>query len=145
VGVIPFCDGAVIRFPKPKRQHPLALVRLGDHLLKRRLDLGHSCKAAAGLIGIDPETLRNYETGRTEPEVRVLPLLTSYLGYSPLPVGETRGARIKSARLARGLSRRRLAQVAGVDEATIKRMEEDVRGMADRAIRVICKTLGVTM
>jgi DNA-binding Xre family transcriptional regulator len=43
------------------------------------------------------------------------------------------------------MSRKALADAAGVDEATIRRMEEDVKGMAGRAIRAICHALDVEM
>jgi hypothetical protein len=43
------------------------------------------------------------------------------------------------------MSRKALAGTAGVDEATIKRMEEDVKGMAGRTIRAIWYELDVEM
>ena len=118
---------------------------MGDHLLKRRLDLGQSRKFAANLLGVDPESLKNWEDKNTDPAVRFYPRLITYLGYNPLPEGERSGARIRRERISRGLSRKALAELAGVDEATIKRMEEDVKGMAKRAIRDICLHLDVEM
>ena len=141
--MIPFCDTPTLTFAKPKRHYPLALRTLGDHLLKRRLDLGHTRKLAGSLIGVDPESLKNWEGGKTEPAVGFYPLLIAYLGYNPLPEGGSRGSRIRRERTSRGLSRKALADAVGVDEATIKRMEEDVKGMAGRAIRAICYELDV--
>ena len=142
-GVIPFCDTRTLTFAKPKRHYPLALVTLGDHLLKRRLDLGQCRKFAASLIGVDPESLKNWEGAKTAPAVGFYPSLISYLGYNPLPEAGTRGAQIRRERITRCLSRKALADSVGVDEATIKRMEEDVKGMAWRAIRAICHELDV--
>jgi transcriptional regulator with XRE-family HTH domain len=141
--VIPFCDTPTLTFAKPKRHYPLALVSLGDHLLKGRLDLGYTRKYAASLIGVDPESLKNWERAETEPAVGFFPRLVSYLGYNPLPRAEGRGSRIRRERISRGLSRKALADSVGVDEATIKRMEEDLKGMAKRAIRAICHELDV--
>ena len=73
------------------------------------------------------------------------PLLISYLGYNPLPEEDSRGARIRRERISRGLSRKALADAVGVDEATVKRMEEDDKGMARRAVRAICHELDVEM
>ena len=143
--MIPFCDTPTLTFAKPKRHYHLALVTFGDHLLKRRLDLGQNRKFAASLIGVDPESLKNWEGGKTEPAVGFFPRLISYLGYNPLPEGFGRGARIRRARISRGLSRKALADSVGVDEATVKRMEEDVKGMARRAIRSICHELDFEM
>lgn len=141
--MIPFCDSPTLIFSKPKRHYPLALVTLGDHLLKRRLDLGHNRKYAASLIGVDPESLKNWEGAKTEPAVEFYPRLISYLGYNPLPKGASRGSRIRAARVSRGLSRKGLADLVGIDEGTVKRMEEDVKGMAKRAVRAICHELDV--
>jgi len=139
------CDTPTLAFAKPKRHYPLALLTLGDHLLKRRLDLGHTRKFAASLIGVDPESLKNWEDARTEPAVGFFPRLISYLGYNPLPEAENRGSQIRRERISRGLSRKALADSVGVDEGTVKRMEEDVKGMARRAIRAICHELDVEM
>ena len=143
--MIPFCDTPTLTFAKPKRHYPLSLLTLGDHLLKRRLDLGQTRKFAASLIGVDPESLKNWEGTKTEPAVGLFPRLISFLGYNPLPEAEGRGSRILRERISRGLSRKALADFVGVDEATIKRMEEDVKGMARRAIRAICHELDVEM
>jgi len=97
------------------------------------------------LIGVDPESLKNWEGGKTEPAVGFYPRLISYLGYNPLPEAESRGQRIRRKRVSRGMSRKAAADAAGVDEATIKRMEEDVKGMANRAVRAICRLLDVEM
>lgn len=144
-GVIPFCDTPTMTFAKPKRHYPLALVTLGDHLLKKRLDLGYTRKLAASQLGVDPDSLKHWEGGKTELAVGFYPRLIAYLGYNPLPQGQSRGQRIRRERISRGLSRKALADSVGVDEATIKRMEENVKGMAGRAIRAICDKLDVEM
>lgn len=144
-GVTPFGDTPTLTFAKPKRHYLLAVVTLGDHLLKRRLDLGYNRKYAASLIGVDPHSLKHWEDGKTELAVGFYPRLIAYLGYNPLPQGQSRGQRIRRERISRGLSRKALADTVGVDEATIKRMEENVKGMAGRAIRAICDKLDVEM
>ena len=107
--------------------------------------MGLNRKLAAGQIGVNPESLKNWEGGKTEPAVGFYPRLIAYLGYNPLPEGQSRGQRIRRERISCGLSRKALADSVGVDEATIKRMEENVKGMAGRAIRAICDKLDVEM
>ena len=143
--MIPFCDTPTLTFAKPKRHYPLDIITLGDHLLKRRLDLGQTRKYAASLIGVDPGSLKNWETGRTRPVIGFYPRLISFLGYNPLPEVASRGQRVRRERISRGLSQKALADAVKVDEATVSKMEEDVKGMASRAIRAICRFLDIEM
>src|SRR2546427_993871 len=97
-----------LKCPKPKRGYPLTLLSIADHLRKRRLDLGLTQKDAAAQLGVDPDTVRNWEQARTEVEVRFYPVLIQFLGYDPLPEARTRGQAIRRARLNQGLSRERV-------------------------------------
>jgi transcriptional regulator with XRE-family HTH domain len=114
---------------------------MGDHLHKRRLDLRLDQKETAARLGVDPESLRNWEIGRTEPAIRFYPALLDFLGYSPLPEGQTRGQRILRMRVTRGWSRKALADIAGIDEATVGRLEEDRAGMANRTVHALQEAL----
>ena len=107
--------------------------------------MGYTRKLAASQIGVDPDSLKLWEGGKTAPAVGFYPRLIAFLGYNPLPEGQSRGQRIRRERISRGLSRKALADAVGVDEATVKRMEENVKGMAVRAIRAICRRLDVEM
>ncbi len=71
-------------------------------------------------------TVVNWERIKTVIEVRFYPAIIALLGYNPLPAGRTPGQRIRRARLTRGLSMRRLAALAGIDEATVAKLETDV-------------------
>jgi len=97
-------------------------------MLKRRADLKLTRKAAAGCLGIDEGTVKNWECGRTRPDVRFYPAVISFLGYNPLPEPESAGAAIVRARTERGHSRKRLGEMAGVDEATVGRLEQEKTG-----------------
>src|SRR3989442_4120602 len=59
---------------------------------------------AAAQIGVDPNTVPNWETAGTEVEVRSYPALIQFLGYNPPPQAQTQGQAIGRARLSRGLS-----------------------------------------
>lgn len=128
----------------PKHGYPKQLNHLGDHLLKRRLDLGLTRKAAAAQMGLDPESLENWEKGRTPPAVRFFPKLIELLGYNPLPEPRTRGEAIARERTSRGFSRKALAEVVGVDEATVRRLEIDRPRTAIRPMKMVCQFLGVS-
>ena len=138
-----FCAGMRLRCPKPKRGYPLTLLSLADHLRKRRLDLGLTQKDAGAQIGVDPDTVRNWENARTEVEVRFYPALISFLGYNPLPEAGTRGQAIRRARLTQGLSQEHLARLAGVDEGTVRRLEADTPRMRRRPTKAVCGLFGL--
>src|SRR3989442_3506119 len=59
---------------------------------------------AAAQIGVDPNTVPNWETAGTEVEVRSYPALIQFLGYNPPPQAQPKGQAIGRARLSRGLS-----------------------------------------
>lgn len=127
----------------PKHGYPKSLNHLGDHLLKRRLDLGLSRKAAAAEMQLDPESLENWEKNKTTPAARFFPALIKFLGYVPLPEPGTRGEAIARERICRGLSRKALAKLAGVDEATVRRLEANRPKTAVRPTQAVCQFLGI--
>jgi DNA-binding XRE family transcriptional regulator len=130
---------------KPILGYPDKLELVGHHLLKRRLDLAVTITDAAKALATHPTGLVNWEKGRTEIEVRFYPAIIRFLGYNPLPVGTTRGQRIQRERMTRGWSRKRLARTAEVDEASVRRLEEDTPRLARRPVMAICRALGVTL
>jgi len=128
---------------RPIRGYPAELRHLGDHVLKRRLDLGRNRKETAAELGIDAVSLKNWEEGRTKIEVRFFPRIIRWLGYDPLPTPSSDGQQVEHARIRRGWSRKRLALEAGVDEATIARIEADIPRLAQHSIRAVCRYLGI--
>lgn len=62
-------------------------VTIGDHLRRRRLDLGLYQKDVAAEIGVTPSTIWNWEHGWTV-DWRYLPRIIAFLGYNPLSCPE---------------------------------------------------------
>jgi transcriptional regulator with XRE-family HTH domain len=77
--------------------------------------LGLNQKAVAWEMGVATDTLKNWEKGRTEPEVRFLPALIAFVDHNPLPRPDTCAQALRRRRLSLGLSQERLAVLAGVD------------------------------
>ena len=100
---------------------------MGDHLRKRRLDLGLLQREVADRLGVDPSTVTNWELNRTSPALRLLPRLFQFLGYMPCPAGQSWADRLRNSRRSLGLSQERLAGVLGVDESTVARWERGSR------------------
>lgn len=128
---------------RPIPGYPARLEHIGHHILKRRLDLGLQQKQAARQIGVHAGTLENWEYGRTTPADRFMPAVIRFLGYRPWSVPKTLGERIAYERVARGWSRKRLAAMAAIDEATVKRIEADAPRLAARGVRAVLRVLGM--
>jgi transcriptional regulator with XRE-family HTH domain len=106
--------------------YPKKLVTLGDHLRKRRLDLGLFQKDVAVAIGVDTCTVTNWEKGHTEPELRFIPRIAAFLGNGPNGIQPTSlGERIKSYRYLKGITQKELARQVGIDPTTLSRLERN--------------------
>jgi DNA-binding transcriptional regulator YiaG len=119
IPALPFCH---VRLSGPKLQqkaYPKQLKTLGDHLRKRRLDLGLLQKEAAEQIGVDTASICNWESNQTEPMVHCLPEIIAFLGHNPLPEADDLIGKFKRLRTSLGLTQEQLAQMLGIDESTI--------------------------
>lgn len=61
---------------------------LGGHLRKKRLDLGLRQKKVAERLGVDKDSVYNWETNRYSPSLRVVPRIIQFLGYLPYEIAE---------------------------------------------------------
>lgn len=109
----------------------------------RRLDLGLTQKEAAVRLAVDTDSVRNWEAGRTTIAMRFYPALLEFLGHSPFPQCQSEGQLIERERKTRGWSRKRLALLAGVDEATVKRLEIDRPRIVPRSRAAVPRILGM--
>jgi transcriptional regulator with XRE-family HTH domain len=121
--------------------YPTELKTLGDHIRKRRLELRLFQREAARLIGVSKKTLENWETKRTNPDLRALPGVIAFLGDDPTwAPAVTLGERLRAARRARGLSSRALARQFGVDQSTVLHWE---RGLSVPWVRYLPRILAL--
>ena len=110
--------------PQPKKPgFPKALLTIGDHIRKRRLDLGLFQRQVALQIGVAEASVWNWEKGGMKPKIRHLPAIISFLGYNPLPEPDNLSARLVWARSSQGLRRVACARLLGVDPSTLARWE----------------------
>jgi transcriptional regulator with XRE-family HTH domain len=121
---LPFCDVTLSAKRPLNSAYPERLVTLGDHIRKRRLDLGLFQKDAAAAIGVDTCTVTNWEKGRSEPGLRFIPRITAFLGYTAPSSSHTSiGERIRQYRYGHGISQKELARQIGIDPGTLSRVE----------------------
>ncbi|MEX2381217.1 MAG: helix-turn-helix domain-containing protein [Opitutales bacterium] len=98
--------------------YPTELTAVGDHIRKRRLDLGLLQRDVAGRIGVTALTIKNWELGHTEPEICYGPSIIDFLGYVPMHKPETVRDQLLAYRMIHGVSQRKAARRIGVDPTT---------------------------
>jgi transcriptional regulator with XRE-family HTH domain len=93
---------------------------LGDHLLKKRLDLRLFQKDVAQKLGVDKTSIHNWERGHTTPSLDSMPRILRFLGYAPLGMeAASLGEKIKTYRRALGLSQKTVARQLEIAPTTL--------------------------
>ena len=119
---LPFCTATLKREWKAAG-YPITFNHLGDHLRRRRLDLGLQVKQAAKLLGAHAQSFANWEAGRMTPAILYIPRLIHFVGYDPRPVPTSLAERLKAHRIGLGLSQRAMANRLSVDPGTLAKWE----------------------
>ena len=115
----------VLKGQKPSKI-PKALNTWGDHIKKRRLELGLLQREVAERIGVNETSIYDWEKHRTDPMLHLIPRITQFVGYiPPFFTGQTTGEKIVAYRHVRGMSQRALALTLNVDPTTLGRWERD--------------------
>ena len=81
VALLPFCR-LTLHVAKPTNI-PKELRTLGDHLRKRRLELGLYQKEVAARLGVNEATVGNWEACSCAPSKRMRIRILGFLGYDP--------------------------------------------------------------
>jgi Predicted transcriptional regulator len=66
-----------------------------------------------------------------------IPALAGFLGYLPLPTGETLAEQLVAYRTARSLSQKATARLLGIDPGTLSRWERVLRVPVGRYVRLL--------
>lgn len=118
------------------RAYPKEIRTIGDHVRRRRLDLKMTQKQVAEIISVDESTVWNWESNRTEPLIRHLPIIFLFLGYSPFSTtGQSLGERLQDYRRKTGFSRKKVANAIGTDPGTLGKIEKNDSGCSHKVIR----------
>lgn len=101
-----------------KKQLPIELtkkpVTLGDHLRRRRIELGLQQKDVAVQIGVTASSIWNWEHG-SPIRLRSVAKVVEFLGYNPIPCPEDLIGRLAWYKQVNGLSLNRLGTEMGRD------------------------------
>jgi transcriptional regulator with XRE-family HTH domain len=127
--------------PKPKG-YPNEIITLGDHLRRRRLDLGLTQQQLAIKIKASKASIVSWEMNRYEPGVRYIPGIVSFLGYFPYVPTTSSGIWLQQCRRCNGYSQEKLAKVMGSDESTIAAWERGIRSPARNSLRKLRQVFG---
>ena len=138
---MPFCHIRRTAQRPPDPAYPKSLTTIGDHIKKRRLDLGLFQKQVSTQIGADEMTVCNWELRLTEPEVRFIPRIIEFLVYNPLPEAKTLPKQIIRFRKTLGLSQTQLAGRLGVDPGTVSRWEMGSRKLKGKHLELVHQRL----
>lgn len=116
------------RVPKPKGdKYPKQLLTIGDHIRKRRMDLGLFQRDVSKIIGTKSiDALRNWELGKGEPQIHHMPEVIKFLGYIPIQFClDTLGDKIKTYRILKGLGHKAMGEQLKVNGSTIGSWEQN--------------------
>ncbi len=103
--------------------YPVNPTTLGDHIRKRRLDLGVTQRKVAAQIGSNVTSVRNWECNATTPALWFMPGIIRFLGYKLQAPARTFGKQLKARQRERGISQEKLADLLRVDQGTVRRWE----------------------
>lgn len=94
---------------------------LGEHLKKRRRELGLLQREAGERMGVTKETVANWEKDKTKPVPSQFKPLIAFLGYDPTPAPTSLAERFQAKRRSLGLTVEQAAQYLGWDEGSTRR------------------------
>jgi len=89
-------------------------VTLGDHLRRRRIELGLYQKDVAARLDVTTSTVWNWENAGSV-DLRFIPRVIEFLGYNPIPQPESLLERLSRYKQINGLSLERLGVEMGRD------------------------------
>jgi ribosome-binding protein aMBF1 (putative translation factor) len=125
---------------KPKsKAYPTELRTVGDHICKKRIDLGLSRSDLAKTLGTTQTRVWVWENYETLPKTTVYPKVIEFLGYDPLfDDSGTLKANIENYRRKHGLSNMKLAKQIGISYALLLRLVND-RKVGEKSVQIIQK------
>lgn len=103
-----------------KKQLPKNPQTLGEHIMRRWLQLRLMQRDVAESIGVTEDSVTGWENGRSVPQIRIYPAIIAFLEYYPFEkdISNVSG-QIKFIRLCNGWSYGRMAKEFSVDATTV--------------------------
>src|SRR5882672_3091998 len=119
---VSFCGWARLTVKAQKQKDYLESPQtLGEHLKKRRRELGLLQRAAATQMGISRDTYVNWEKGKTKPVAAQFRPVVAFLSYDPTPEPQTLAERLEAKQRRLGASLAQIARHLGWDPGSLRR------------------------
>jgi transcriptional regulator with XRE-family HTH domain len=134
---LPFCHLVLKAHKPPSSEFPKELRTLGDHIRKRRLDLGLFQKHVADQIGVDEDTIYRWESNESRPQVQFIPAIIKFLSHNPIPLPDSPSQRLVFYRRVHGVSQRALAKKIGLDAKAIELAETGKRPLSKKLLKLL--------
>ena len=116
----------------PSHLYPKELNTLGDHIRKRRLDLGLMQKEVAKIIGVTQCVIKCWEWNKNQPHFRYFPKIAEFLGYCPYKRLDSFGERLQRVRHFLGMSRAEFGQLVRINPSKLGRWEKETESPEDK-------------
>jgi len=119
---VPFCGWVPLTVKAQKlKDYSEDPQTLGEHLKKRRKELGIFQREAAERMGISAETVANWESGKTKPVASQFRPVVEFLGYDPSPEPQTLAECVEAKRRVLGVTLDQVAAYLGWDASSLRR------------------------
>jgi DNA-binding XRE family transcriptional regulator len=119
---VPFCGWARLTVKAQKqRDYSEDPQTLGEHLKKRRKELGLLQRETAVMLGVSTDTVVNWEKDRTKPIAAQFRPVVTFLGYDPTSQPQTLAERVEAKQRSLGASLAQVARHLGWDPGSLRR------------------------
>jgi transcriptional regulator with XRE-family HTH domain len=119
---VPFCRQTPLTLKALRaKDYPENPETLGEHLKKRRRQLGLLQRETAEMLGVSKDTVVNWEKDKTKPVAAQFRPVVAFLGYDPAPEPQTLAERVEAKRRRLGASLAQVARYLGWDPGSLRR------------------------
>jgi len=119
---VPFCRQTPLTLKALRaKDYPEKPQTLGEHLKKRRRELGLLQREAAERMGVSTDTVVNWEKDRTKPIAAQFRPVVTFLGYDPTSQPQTLAERVEAKQRSLGASLAQVARHLGWDPGSLRR------------------------
>lgn len=115
---------------------------LGQHIFKKRIELGLTQFQVARQLGLGLQTISHWELEDNVPNISKYPAIINFLGYYPFTTDETEGGKIVRYRYENGISQKRFARMMKTSVAVVKMLESNIELAPKVSGAVARKSLG---